>query len=73
MSPTTFPIEMNERHMGFAKDFRLGLQRPCCLPVLALCDQCVCISNGEPGKMDICATAAILQGVHAGHQDSSVQ
>jgi len=50
MSPMTFPIEMNERHMGFAKDLRLGLQRPCRLPALALCAQCVCISNGEPGK-----------------------
>lgn len=72
-SPTTFPIEMNERHMGFAKDFRLGLQRPCCLPALALCAQCVCIRNGEPGKMDIRLTAGVLRGVDVGHQGSSVR
>lgn len=45
-----FPVEMNERHMGFAKDFRLGLQRPCRVPALALCAQAVCVSNGETGK-----------------------
>lgn len=71
-SPTTFPIEMNERHMGFAKDFRLGLQRPCRLPALALCAQSASVSRGEPGKTDICVAAGILQGVHAGHQDYSV-
>lgn len=32
----TFPTEINERHMGFAGDLSRGLQRPRCLPALAL-------------------------------------
>lgn len=63
----TFPIEMNERHMGFARDVSLGLQRPCCLPALAPCTWCVHVSDGEPEKMDIGVTAVILQVIYTGH------